>query len=122
MHEQWMSQNGRTYENDAEKKKRFNIFMDNVNFVEKFNREGNRTYKLRINEFSDLTNEEFIKYNTGYRMPIHHSNSPKNTSISYQELTDMPKSIDWREHGAVTPIKKQAACGKRKHHIYRHIS
>ncbi|KAL0404917.1 UNVERIFIED_CONTAM: Thiol protease [Sesamum radiatum] len=38
---------------------RFKIFKDNVEFIEAFKEAGSRPYKLRINAFADLTNEEF---------------------------------------------------------------
>ncbi|KAJ4703627.1 Cysteine Protease [Melia azedarach] len=38
-HEQWMAKHARTYKNQTEKEMRFNIFKENVEFIEKFNRE-----------------------------------------------------------------------------------
>ena len=38
---------------------RFNIFMNNVNIIEKHNQSPNRHFWMNINEFSDLTPEEF---------------------------------------------------------------
>ncbi|KAJ4703629.1 Cysteine Protease [Melia azedarach] len=108
-HEQWMAEYGRTYQDEAEKQMRFNIFRQNLEYVEKANKEGNRTYKLSVNKFSDLTNEEFRAFYTGYKMP---SNSrPSTTSFRYENLTDVPPSKDWRQEGAVTGIKQQGSCG-----------
>ena len=59
-HERWMVQYGRSYKDSAEKEKRFKIFKDNVEYIDKFNNEGNRTFKLSANLFADLTNEEFV--------------------------------------------------------------
>ena len=36
-HEQWMVQYGRSYKDSAEKEKRFKIFKDNVEYIDKFN-------------------------------------------------------------------------------------
>ncbi|KAJ4700518.1 Cysteine Protease [Melia azedarach] len=108
-HEQWMAEYGRTYQDEAEKQLRLNIFKQNLEYVEKANKEGNRTYKLSVNKFSDLTNEEFRALYTGYKMP---SNSrPSTTSFRYENLTDVPPSKDWRQEGAVTGIKQQGSCG-----------
>uniref|UniRef100_A0A7N2R3A5 Vignain n=2 Tax=Quercus lobata TaxID=97700 RepID=A0A7N2R3A5_QUELO len=108
-HQQWMAKYGRNYEDDAEKVKRFKIFKDNVEYIDKVNSEGNRTYKLSVNEFADLTTEEFIATRTGYKISSQPS-SPK-TSFRYENLTEIPTTMDWREKGAVTPIKNQEQCG-----------
>lgn len=111
-HKEWMSLYGRTYADDLEMEMRSKIFKDNVDYVEKFNKEGKRSYKLRINEFADLTSEEFLTYYTGYKKPTHRSKSSTNKPFRYENLADVPpSSIDWREKGAVTSIKNQGRCG-----------
>ncbi|XP_010094328.2 macrodontain-1 [Morus notabilis] len=113
-HEQWILRHGRSYENDAEKKKRFKIFKDNVNFIERFNKGENRTYKMSINKFADMTREEFLKKFTGWKMPDHRSinlESDVKMSFRYENVDDAPPYMDWRERGAVTPIKHQHYCG-----------
>ena len=115
-HEQWMAKYGRNYADDVEKERRFKIFKDNVEFIEKFNNEGNHTYNLSVNAFADLTDEEFLASHTGYKkistQPI--LSSPKTTKFRYENLTatEIPMSMDWREKGAVTSIKNQGQCGK----------
>ena len=112
-HEQWMTQHGRNYVDDAEKKRRLKIFMDNVEYIDKVNNHGNRTYRLSVNEFADLTNEEFIATHTGYNISTQPSSSPKKP-FRYGNLSRIPMTMDWREKGAVTPIKSQGQyCGKR---------
>ncbi|XP_068325383.1 senescence-specific cysteine protease SAG12-like [Pyrus communis] len=111
-HEQWMKKHGRVYQDSAEKERRFQIFKNNVEFVEKFNSEGNMTYSLYINRFSDMTYEEFLRDYTGYKQPTE-STSSTAASFTYENLSlaDVPQSIDWRENGAVTPVKFQGRCG-----------
>ncbi|PON56386.1 Cysteine Protease [Parasponia andersonii] len=113
MHEQWMAQYERTYADNNEKEMRFEIFKNNLNYVENFNKEGNRTYKLGINTLADLTNEEFLIYFTGFKRPIRSSLSREHNSFMYENLTatDIPTSVDWRNQGAVTDIKDQQRCG-----------
>ncbi|KAJ4700512.1 Cysteine Protease [Melia azedarach] len=81
-------------------KLRLNIFKQNLEYVEKANKEGNRTYKLSVNKFSDLTNEEFRAYIQDTRCRA--TPRPSTTSFRYENLTDVPPSKDWRQEGAVT--------------------
>ena len=74
-HEQWITQHGRNYVDEAEKKRRLKIFKDNVEYIDKVNNQGNRTYRSSVNEFADLTNEEFIATHTGYRISTQPSSS-----------------------------------------------
>ncbi|KAI4296894.1 hypothetical protein L6164_036814 [Bauhinia variegata] len=109
-HEQWMAKHGRTYANDAEKEQRFKIFMENLQYIENFNNAGNKSYKLGLNKFADLTTEEFIASYTGLRIPSLPKSS-KVASFSPLNLDDAPTSLDWRQKGAVTAIKDQGQCG-----------
>ncbi|PIN18854.1 Cysteine proteinase Cathepsin L [Handroanthus impetiginosus] len=109
-HEQWMAQYGRSYKNDAEKVKRFEIFKKNVEYIESFNEAASRPYKLAINMFADLTNKEFRAPRNGYKMGSHQK-SNKVSSFSYANVTAVPSSLDWRKKGAVTGVKDQGQCG-----------
>ncbi|KAL3749679.1 hypothetical protein ACJRO7_010755 [Eucalyptus globulus] len=109
-HEQWMARHGRVYQDDAEKERRFSIFKNNVDFIESFNKDGNKPYTLAINAFADLTIEEFKASRNGYKR----SSSPRQVSTKpfrYEHVTAVPSSMDWRKKGAVTPIKDQGQCG-----------
>lgn len=63
---QWMSKYGRVYKDAEEKEMRFTIFKNNAELVEAFSRGKNKVFNLTLNKFSDLTDDEFRKYNTGY--------------------------------------------------------
>ncbi|XP_041003173.1 senescence-specific cysteine protease SAG39-like [Juglans microcarpa x Juglans regia] len=108
MHEQWMARYGRLYENNQEKEKRLKIFKENVALIESFNDVGNKPYKLGVNQFADLTNEEFKASRNRFKG---HECSTKTSSFKYQNVTALPSSMDWRKKGAVTPIKDQGQCG-----------
>ncbi|KMT04502.1 hypothetical protein BVRB_8g181680 [Beta vulgaris subsp. vulgaris] len=116
-HELWMARHGRVYRDQIEKEKRLNIFTKNVERIENFNSNASsdKLFTLGANAFSDLTIEEFVATHTGYKRQFH-SESMSGSSITKglrfdQNLTDMPPSLDWREKGAVTPIKDQGQCG-----------
>ncbi|KAL9270319.1 Senescence-specific cysteine protease SAG39-like protein [Drosera capensis] len=82
----------------AEKERRFEIFKKNVEYIEAMNK-LNPSFTLGLNAFTDLTNEE------------RPASSLKSTYFKYENLTDVPASVDWVANGAVTPIKDQGQCG-----------
>ncbi|KAL2328064.1 hypothetical protein Fmac_021491 [Flemingia macrophylla] len=109
-HEQWMIRYGKEYKDPREREKRFRIFKDNVNYIETFNNAANKNYKLGINQFADLTNEEFVAQRNRFKGHMC-SSIARTTSYKYENVTAVPSSIDWRQKGAVTPIKDQGQCG-----------
>jgi len=112
--EEWMSRHERDYKDVAEKAKRSKIFLENLRFIEEFNGAVNRTYKVGLNKFSDLTNEEFVAAYTGYKLPSStRRNSSQVNSFKYQGSNSIPESVDWVKQGAVNPIKNQGQCGKK---------
>ncbi|CAI9087296.1 OLC1v1021333C1 [Oldenlandia corymbosa var. corymbosa] len=111
-HEAWMSEHGKVYVDEAEKAKRFRIFKENVERIEVFNfHSEHNTYKLAVNQFADLTADEFRAIRNGYKEPNPLSTSNEATSFKYTNVSAIPPSIDWRTKGAVTPIKEQGPCG-----------
>lgn len=104
-----MAQYGRIYKDDVEKAMRYQIFKENVESIESFNKVGNQPYKLGINEFADLTNEEFRKARNRYYKPWKVSESK---SFMYENASAVPSTMDWRKKGAVTRVKDQGQCGK----------
>ncbi|MQL77856.1 hypothetical protein Taro_010279 [Colocasia esculenta] len=113
-HASWMAEYRRTYKNDTERKLRLQTFRRNLEFVESFNRRAHRGEKLRINEFADLSEEEFRNFNFGlqpfldtklHTLLFTHANDSTDTD------SDAPPSKDWRSEGAVTPVMHQGNCG-----------
>ncbi|XP_048536350.1 senescence-specific cysteine protease SAG39-like isoform X3 [Triticum urartu] len=109
-HESWMVQYNRVYKDTTEKTHRFEVFRANVGFIESFNAENHKFY-LGINQFTDLTNEEFkaTKANKGYKPSL--ERVPTGFRYENVSLDALPETIDWRTKGAVTPIKDQGQCG-----------
>jgi len=109
-HESWMAEYGRVYKDAAEKARGLEVFKTNVAFIESFNAENHKFY-LGLNQFADITNEEFkaSRANKGYRP----SSVKVPTAFRYENvsLDALPTAVDWRTKGAVTPIKDQGQCG-----------
>ncbi|VFR00891.1 unnamed protein product [Cuscuta campestris] len=123
--ERWMVFHKRFYADESEREKRFNIFKRNKEYVESFNRAGNRTFTLGINAFSDMTDREFIDayLNGNYtepprlRHPLRHPMSHEHSWKPYSglfhnvSLDTLPAAVDWVKQGAVTGVKDQGECG-----------
>ncbi|KAL4573602.1 hypothetical protein LXL04_020413 [Taraxacum kok-saghyz] len=85
------------------------IFNDNLRYIEEHN-SGEHSYKLGLNKFADLTNEEF---RLGYTraIPQLKSNDVKSDRYSLRSGDVLPDAVDWRSKGAVTTVKTQGKCG-----------
>ncbi|KAJ3696644.1 hypothetical protein LUZ61_000349 [Rhynchospora tenuis] len=108
--EKWISDHGRVYESDREKSERFSIFKANYEYIQEKNREPGLTYTLGLNEFADLTNDEFVARYTGALRPTDADATVPAEPFEFDNLR-VPASIDWRTYGAVTPVKNQGSCG-----------
>lgn len=111
LYERWRSHH-RLSTDLREKHKRFNVFKHNVKYIHEFNKKD-KPYKLKLNKFGDLTSFEF---KTHYFSKIKHYRTlhgeRRPTGFMYQNVTRVPPSIDWRQKGAVSPIKDQGQCGE----------
>lgn len=115
-HDEWMTKHGRVYADVKEKNNRYVVFKHNVERIERLNSVlSGRTFKLAVNQFADLTNDEFRSMYTGYKedSALSSQSRTKMTSFMYQNISSgsLPIFVDWRKKGAVTPIKNQGSCG-----------
>ncbi|KAK3022314.1 hypothetical protein RJ639_046172 [Escallonia herrerae] len=113
LYETWLAKHGKAYNGLGEKEKRFEIFKDNLRFIDELNSEE-RTYKVGLNRFADLTNEEYRSTYLGTRTDAKRRFA-KSKSVSQRYAVkagdELPESVDWRERGAVASIKNQGNCG-----------
>ncbi|XP_059633793.1 cysteine proteinase mucunain-like [Cornus florida] len=109
MYESWLVKHAKVYNALGEKEKRFQIFKDNLRFIDDHNAAENRTYKLGLNRFADLTNEEYRSMYLGAKRRV---STPKTSDRYTPRVGDsLPDSVDWREKGAVVGVKDQGSCG-----------
>lgn len=120
----------KTYEDRDEDQRRFEIFLDNRQFIESQNR-GQTTFKTGLNHLSDLTSEEIIKTRTGFRVEevpanltgeyifetllktLDMTNFTDDSDAQrawYESLLTSPE-LDYRKQNRVSRVKDQGACG-----------
>ncbi|KAF8377957.1 hypothetical protein HHK36_031346 [Tetracentron sinense] len=107
--ESWMSKHEKIYDNIEEKLHRFEVFKDNLKHIDETNQKVS-SYWLGLNEFADLSHEEFKKMYLGLKVDFPERRK-SSEEFSYRDVMDLPKSVDWRKKGAVTNVKNQGACG-----------
>jgi C1A family cysteine protease len=105
--EAWKYKHMRTY-SETEEALRFAIFSDNHHKIMKWNAEHYEP-KLAINQFADLTATEFKATYTG--CGFYESNPDQAHILEEEDIGSLPTSVDWRNKGAVTPVKDQGQCG-----------
>ena len=104
---------GKEYKTAEEVVKRRSIWESNHKYISQHNLEhslGRHTFTLKMNQFGDMTNAEFVNRFASFNMTkslptkrMHELKMPANFKI--------PDSVDWRSKGYVTPIEDQGQCG-----------
>ncbi|XP_056019981.1 digestive cysteine proteinase 1-like [Ostrea edulis] len=96
------------YSSIKEHAQRQHIFRQNVRFIHSKNRAA-LGFSLAVNHLADKSREEIQLMNGYHYTPGPHGGLAFDTSKF--NLKDLPDTMDWRLHGAVTPVKDQGACG-----------
>jgi cathepsin L len=103
---QWMQKFQKTYAHD-QFQYRYRVFRTNLDYINNFNSQK-KGMTLAMNQFGDITNEEFRSTYLGVKVPANYVHTSTGTSPAPRAL---PSSWDWTKKGAVTPIKNQEQCG-----------
>jgi len=104
--QKFVSRFDKSYSNLIELEKRFELFKDNMEYINSENLKGN-SYQLGVTPFADLSAVEFSRFNGIRTGGAFSSGCGKFASAGHS----VPDSYDWRNHGAVTPVKNQGQCG-----------
>lgn len=126
---QWTDKFEKSYASVEEETMKMNVFFENCEKIAKHNTAGEHTYTLGMNDFGDLTRDEFQKiYASG------HMEEPEATVAGYTEHGrrklrhwddydeddddedeeiggDLPDELDWEKKGLTTSVKTQGHCG-----------
>jgi len=108
---------GKVYVSDAEHAKRAAIFAYNVAAVHRHNAAGSASFTLGVNQFSDLTPDEFqdlleTRIPPAAPLPLPGAAANASFSAAPQEWDqEVPDSIDWRTKGMVPPVVDEGQMG-----------
>jgi C1A family cysteine protease len=106
--EQYKAEFSKSYPDAAEHAEREQRFLKELAIVRAHNSEDH-TWKMGVNQFSDMSDAEFAKFKGIKRDSNMEGSEP--FDLELKPVEDLPKEIDWRTKGAVTPVKNQGGCG-----------
>lgn len=103
------------YSNQYENSVRQSIFAENSDFVSKLNGDYSKgliSFRSELNQFADLTADEFRAQKTGLIVSYNASEAvkPPKRLRSKRDIS-IPPNKDWRKEGKVSPILDQKQCG-----------
>lgn len=98
------------YEDAETELHRYNVWKANSVMIDEHNKDADKYgYTLEVNPYTDLTAEEFAAVYNGYKMaPL--TNSTRGSFKASRNFV-AADTKDWRDDGAVTPVKNQGQCG-----------
>ncbi|CAM6006364.1 unnamed protein product [Sphagnum balticum] len=99
---QWKEKFGFKWTTEEDAYRRL-IYLKNVDIINKHNTDTTQTYKMGINQFTGLTDEEFV---LTYLNPRENPNKD-----NIEETVPAIADVDWVSQGQVSPIKNQGSCG-----------
>lgn len=109
MFKNFMITYNRTYSSQEEAEKRLHIFQENMKTAQTLQSLEQGSAEYGITKFSDLTEDEFRMM---YLNPMLSQWSlKKEMKPAIPASAPAPDTWDWRDHGAVSPVKNQGMCG-----------
>ena len=110
-HSAWAKTFGRVYAGKEETQYRAGVFAATKSLQDEHNARyaaGEEHWFMSLNQFSDLTHEEFkAQYVGGKKSAL----KKAATEVAPTSTAAPPAAVDWRTKGAVTPVKDQGQCG-----------
>lgn len=103
--EVFKSQYGKKY-SGSEEEQRLANFQASIDTIERHNADPLRTWSMGINQFSDMSDDEFDQ-----KVLMAPQKCSATNGLTAPNTPDLPAAIDWREKGVVSEVKNQGHCG-----------
>ncbi|KAK3752750.1 hypothetical protein QZH41_018716 [Actinostola sp. cb2023] len=120
MYNKYKTLHNKTYDSNHEHVKRKHMFRHNMRYIRSINRK-HLSYKLAPNHLVDLTDDEYDRHEglpedptTHHKGGVHlhpHHHAAYSHMEKVLKRIDVPEELDWRDYGAVTPVRGQGICG-----------
>jgi len=99
----------KSYSN-AEYTAREAIFNDALAKIRSHNADPSSSWKMGLNHLTDATVVDMQKMKGNHR-GLRFASPPTLGATAPIDISSLPKSVDWRERGVVSPVKNQGGCG-----------
>ncbi|KAI4874694.1 hypothetical protein NFI96_021607 [Prochilodus magdalenae] len=112
--ENWKVKFGKTYGSLEEESLRKTVWLDNLKVVLEHNKladQGNKSYRLGMNHFADMDNQEYQKMLLSSLEPFNETEIENEAFLQEEKGAYLPNFVDWRRKGYVTRVKDQSHCG-----------
>jgi hypothetical protein len=100
----YLKESGKSY-SASEYKHRQEIFEKNLLKIRQHNSDKTKTWKMGVNKFTDMTEEELKYWKGGNKKSLIKKNL--STKIPEKDLKSLPASVDWRDSDVITAVKDQ---------------
>merc|ERR1719340_133751 len=101
------------YSSPEEFQDRLKVFTENVKDIEAHNNRRDVSWTKGINQFSDLTAQEFKAIHASGHLNIvkRQSDESKTYDSSLKPISELPESKDWRDEGIISDVRAQGKGG-----------
>jgi len=111
--EAFKTRHNKLYEDENEESFRMKVYMENRQKIARHNQRaanGLHSFELAMNQFGDMLHHEFVALMNGFKKTWK-TESINGSSYLTPANVEIPKAVDWRKQGYVTPVKDQGQCG-----------